>query len=572
MPEAPEVYYFYLKLLRLIAELTDPITGENPYAQLLLLPRCFAIGTAARSYDTISHDKSEFDQALEPPDPEYSSERNEFDIRSAKENHCLSLVNRPLKRGPLHAAVRGKCLVIAAGHHAVSFNFGLEACLYVLPIDYFYDILTGDRPGPNPDKAKARCMQSFKLPRYLIEETRRSEDKSTDGHIINIFCSFLTERHAIIVSDFSRLVRLHVTSLSRFWTAADLKVRSHHWKYTLFVAFPDGPDWVSERPNAYAALDRYRDKVLDGTVTSPKFMVDAIGSNSTMAFGGFGHHLANDFLHFVLIHPLLSPYTVCSDEAMWGRLRGHIATYMAQWQSNTYIEHCCQSGNSRNPFAFNATQERNCHTGYVAVHTKKMVRIYKDQYNQLASLGLFDPDHTIGEAYQADPSALIISKAHVKRSYRDVEVIMWEQVSSNAHKPLRAFSVIHANPLAGSAGWVKSSSLQSVGWKDLWTKGVVTTIGTASFGEMMGNKPDAEKEREKIVTRGRPRKAECTGLPGCPCKTNITIEKRLQVPKGLFKRARSESVDACGDEEEPQSNSNAPRMTRAATKRAKLGM
>lgn len=43
---------------------------------------------------------------------------------------------------------------------------------------------------------------------------------------MNIFCAFVTEKNAILVTDFARLVRMHVISRSEVWTAEDLAVGS----------------------------------------------------------------------------------------------------------------------------------------------------------------------------------------------------------------------------------------------------------------------------------------------------------------------------------------------------------
>ncbi|KAJ3526413.1 hypothetical protein NMY22_g10175 [Coprinellus aureogranulatus] len=573
MPEDPEVYSFFLQVQRLVEELTDPVTGELPY-DLYLLCRCFALGTPEKPYETLSHNKAEFDQDCEPPDPEYASKRNQYDLHSAKDYGCLPLVDRQLKAGPLHVAIRGKCLVIAAGHHAVSFSLGLEACLYVLPIAMFEELLEGDAPGPNKAKAKARRMRTFKFPTQLIEETRRAANQGKAWRLrshfdkvrptlaangkpnkqsINMFCAFLTKTHAVVVSDFSRLVRLHVTSLSRFWTAEDLEVGSHYWKHALFSKFPDGPDWNFEAAEARIALEEFRRAVLAKPPKpheSQTAIVEAIACNSTMAFGGFGRHLANDFLHEVLIHPLLPVYTVCSDDAMWGRIASHIAPYMAQWRSPEFVSRCCVRTNSLNPFTFNESQEYNYHTQYVKVHTKKSIRMYEAQYNQFVSLGLLDPSHTIGQPYQADPSAFIHKREYTKTTYRDVPVVMWEKTSLK----LQAFSVIVAQP--PELEWVESSDA----WKDLRTKGNTTTIGTASFKEMVQNKPVPVAR-----SRGRPRKPQPTGKPGRP--RTSTTEKRLQVPKGLMKRPRSESPVADGSNGQcVPALSISPRRTRSAKK------
>ena len=211
----------------------------------MLFPRTFAIGTPQKSYETISLNQSAFDQTLEPKDPSYVP--NKYDMLTPKSYSCEALTDRPLQPGPLHPAIRGKCIVIAAGYvglliysssssltnlfpttqYAVSINFGLEACLYSVPLSIFQDLLANDSPGNNPDKRKAQRLRTFKFPRYLIEESRQAPEGKEDTQSINIFCAFIMKKKVILVSDFSRLIRLHITSISRFWTADDLAVGSH---------------------------------------------------------------------------------------------------------------------------------------------------------------------------------------------------------------------------------------------------------------------------------------------------------------------------------------------------------
>ena len=115
-----------------------------------------------------------------------------------------------------------------------------------------------------------------------------------------------------------------------------------------------------------------------------------------MAFGGFGRHLANDFLHEVRIHPLLSPFAVCSDSAMWGRLVSTITPYMMQWRSPNFVRKCCVEVNSLNPFTFNGLQEHNYHSEFIRVHAKTSVRLSITEYNCFVGEGLLDPNHIIG--------------------------------------------------------------------------------------------------------------------------------------------------------------------------------
>lgn len=213
-------------------------------------------------------------------------------------------------------------------------------------------------------------------------------------------------------------------------------------------------------PAREALLD-WRRRVLDGTASGTDAIVKAITTNKSMAFGGFGRHLANDFLHVVKIPPLLSARTVCQSDRMFESIMDHIFVYMAQWSSDRFIKQCCTDVNSSNPFTFNASQERNYHSGYVYVHAKDMIRVTVDEYNGFVELGYLDPDHTIGvfyafissfplsqceplgQPYTVNPSSLATRRSDLPGGgYKFLKVHQYEEVGKK--RPLRAFSVILA--------------------------------------------------------------------------------------------------------------------------------
>ncbi|TEB37826.1 hypothetical protein FA13DRAFT_1867608 [Coprinellus micaceus] len=558
MPEDPEVRSFHLRSTRGIQRVAKK-QGGQPTARLIILPRSWAEGTWEKPYSTISEDRSRFNEALEPPDPEYAATCNAHDLRSAKLNGCLHLLDRPLQPGPIYVAKRGKCLVIAAGYHAVSINFGLEASLWVVSRSIFDDLLENDAPGPNPDKAKAQRLRTFLFPEYLIEPSRRAPVGSRNTQSINIFCAWLVGDSVIIISDFSRLVRLHFTSLDRFWTQDDLNIGSYHWRNTIFSAFPDGPDMVLEPIPAREALLDWRRRVLDGTASGTDAIVKAITTNKSMAFGGFGRHLANDFLHVVKIPPLLSARTVCQSDRMFDSIMDHIFVYMAQWSSDRFIKQCCTDVNSLNPFTFNASQERNYHSGYVYVHAKDMVRVTVDEYNGFVELGYLDPDHTIGAFYTFISSFTLSQCEPLGGGYKFLKVHQYEEVGKK--RPLRAFSVILAK-FPKTDMWRPSTE----NWTDIRMRGLATTLGPASFREAMQNRPLFGPAVPKLVRGpGRPAKPERTGKGGRP--RTSTCEAQLQIPKYLTtgrKRKRSPSPEP---EPEPEPATLSPRKTRSSSRR-----
>ena len=176
---------------------------------------------------------------------------------------------------------------------------------------------------------------------------------------------------------------------------------------------------------AFAQLDTFRAKILakpptvstkrkDKAKKRLKTIVEAITLNSSGAFGGFGHHLANDFLFYVAIHPCLAVYTVCADDAMWRRLREGIVPYMSTWKTKQYTNRCVFDANSPNPFAFSEVSNNNYLTTFTKVYYKRWVRMSKSLYNLYVSLGYLSKTHIVGEStvsdFRAQDSLLYIAR------------------------------------------------------------------------------------------------------------------------------------------------------------------
>ncbi|KAH6894948.1 hypothetical protein BKA70DRAFT_1032085, partial [Coprinopsis sp. MPI-PUGE-AT-0042] len=363
-----------------------------PPAHLVVVPRCFCEGTKNKGYQSLTFENHGYTSSTEPTSSNFTPNRH--DLQSARRIKCTHLVDRPLQRGPLHVTTRGKCMVIAAGHHAVTVNFGLEATVYVLTIADFHAILEGDAPGPNKDKGKASRLRVFNLPdRFIEQDSVRAGEKQ---RTVTILAAFVMENHAIVITDFARLMRLHVSSRDTMWTDADLAVGSYWWREVLWVKFPDGPDWYYERTEAIQALRAWRQRMQNEEAGFNQPIVKALTLNTSMAFGGIGRHLANDLLFKAAIHPGLSSIYVCEHEQTWSRLESTITTYMDSWYSPTFAKNCSGDVNSLNPFAFNFTSNNNYLKMYTLVYYKKDVWVDKDLYNLYLRLGYLDENHIVG--------------------------------------------------------------------------------------------------------------------------------------------------------------------------------
>ena len=112
MPEAPEVVKFMTHIGRAISK-EFKLAGEA-IGYLMIIPRCFAEGTATRSYGTCSIAFSDFSHSQEQKVPDYIP--NEHDMSRSIGKPWQYLIDRPLVPGPVSTARRGKALVIAAGY------------------------------------------------------------------------------------------------------------------------------------------------------------------------------------------------------------------------------------------------------------------------------------------------------------------------------------------------------------------------------------------------------------------------------------------------------------------------
>ena len=90
------------------------ILNDSLPARIVLFFRSGTVGTAVKDYASFSWLRHGYTSDLEPLDPLFQP--NEHDLKSAKRNNCLPLADRKLLPGPLHAAVRGKAMVVAAGY------------------------------------------------------------------------------------------------------------------------------------------------------------------------------------------------------------------------------------------------------------------------------------------------------------------------------------------------------------------------------------------------------------------------------------------------------------------------
>lgn len=143
---------------------------------------------------------------------------------------------KPLTAGEVHVAVRGKEMVVTGAHvsscssclscvnmsiqHCNCLHFGLQADIRSMELRFWPGTVSTCVPGPNDDPHKAECMRSFVIPPELYEKGSREDG---EPRLINIFAALVCQDRVFVISDTDRIVRMHVTSLNRHWTADDLK-------------------------------------------------------------------------------------------------------------------------------------------------------------------------------------------------------------------------------------------------------------------------------------------------------------------------------------------------------------
>ena len=102
--------------------------------------------------------------------------------------------------------------------HALCVSLGLEAHVFGMSREDFFEIVTKDIPGPNGDASKAEKIRTFLIPECLIVPN----SSSTRPRTIKIFAAFISSDWVYVLSDFAGLVRMSVRSKQSPWNQDDL--------------------------------------------------------------------------------------------------------------------------------------------------------------------------------------------------------------------------------------------------------------------------------------------------------------------------------------------------------------
>ncbi|PPQ74876.1 hypothetical protein CVT26_011472 [Gymnopilus dilepis] len=235
--------------------------------------------------------------------------------------------------------------------------------------------------------------------------------------------------------------------------------------------------------------------------------------NRFLCFSGIGKYTANEILHELAIFPGTPSYFICCNGKRYADFKEGIRRYVKQFSTDEYLSRASSVPNTNNPVSFNEHLNTLYLRKYVKVYRRRMAVVPRDLYNKYLSLGLLDPNHTIGRPYQFDKSKLLPEN----KKWKYLPVLRY-------HKPLAAYTIIAAKP-PEEWGTFPAPSYVST---DINEFGYATTIGPAQFRVQLLNRPDFRNIEPGFFKPGRP-KTERTGRRGRPRKglTRKRVKKML---------------------------------------------
>ncbi|KAK6980542.1 hypothetical protein R3P38DRAFT_3118132 [Favolaschia claudopus] len=441
---------------------------------LVVFPRTWAEGTARKPHETFSIDVGDYTDSLEPIPVKVS----EYDEEKPADDCSWAIPHRPkLAPGPVH--------------HALVCRLGLEGSILVMTRSDYEEVTSVCVPGNNPNKSKAARLRSFLVPERFVEPGARLKDEDFK---VNILAAVVMETHAIVI---------HVVSSARKFEKADLRPGSEMWRDRLWAKWGGAPDWVYETDAALASLDEWHASVLSSEQRTP--ILDVLNTSDSFA-SGLGQHMA--------IHPDMPSFDLCADAALYARFRNHLPNFMRTFVSASYLERCGLAANSSNPFIFNEHSHNNFIRGFVKVYRKAKVHVPANLYNSYQSQGLLDPDHIIGTPYLQpwDPAGY---------TYKVAPVRFLPDKNNNR------YTIICAQP---PETW-ESAHTQEAPFDDVSDAGFSSTLGPASFVEVLRNKLDPEeiaRLRQGKTRATLARYPQRTGNRGRP-KNPLTLKVKRRI-------------------------------------------
>ncbi|PPQ78598.1 hypothetical protein CVT26_005316 [Gymnopilus dilepis] len=476
--------------------------------------------------------------------------------------------------GPLTCRARGKILVMAAGKHAVTICLALETSIIGMPTSTYRRIIQeglvhlreGDKTGPK--------LPTFRIPSDMIAPRSSKQD-----HAIRIVAAFVSEKWTWTINDFTSLVRLHVTSRDRPWSAEEIQPANKEIWDLLLERYNSGPDLLLEWDEASERMDKWRDWVIrtyrrrtsntGGGAHARKATTRKLSSQTTrlrVAKGKAQSKITSYFSSTSASPNLAADNEQVDDDEDSPTLRlnpiRHELTKnrflcfsgIGKYSANEILHElaifpgtpsyfiCCDNKRysdfkegirryvqqfSTDEFLSRASSVPNTNNPLAfnehlnTLYLRKYVKVYRRRM-AVVPRELYNKYVKLG---LLDPNHTIGQPYRYTESMLLPENRKWKYVPVlRYHKPLAAYTIIAAKIPEEWGAFPKPSYVMT----DINEFGYATTIGPAQFRVQLLNRPDFRNIEPGFFKPGRP-KTEHTGRPGRPRKglTRKRVKKLL---------------------------------------------
>ncbi|KAI0681756.1 hypothetical protein BC835DRAFT_1425269 [Cytidiella melzeri] len=548
MPEGPALLAWAHRMKRTVSachkdKAKTPVTGR-----ILIMPRCFSVGTEAKGYVTCRALRDGNYQSAMDATTDVQQEHlwpSEMDHERSAGMEWEYLL-QPRRYSKLAVSVCGKTLAISAGHHLVFVNFGLEASVMKVTANDFEKIAgrSQDIEGPNSDQDKASQMRSFAIPDGYKDPMSVNPDALSR---LNIFLVLECSNGDVwLFVDHVRLIRFEVHSRHTEWEAEDLALASEVWLTAWNGKY--GPDWFQETTRPSAALHLWRTKkqnlLRSGkcSKTSTTMILDAMCEDMT-TFNGSGKHTATDVLHEIGLLPYMPLAEVVRSDEIFARFHDGLLAYTAKFKEKKYVERVACESNDPNPFAFHHGSNDAYIGSYVAVYRRQQVKVTKAVYNPYVSQG----------------TPYCGNMKPVPDTGGSIWVYVYYHLCPDSSKETKGvYSIILAAP---PRSWKVARWKPTAVEKDVHAEGRKTTLGSAQFAQYNANITHVTTGNQPLAAiRGR-RPVIRTGKRGRPLKAKTLAEREALEKRGthvVYPEAQLARIQKVFDDRAAIANPNAP--------------
>ncbi|KAH9919241.1 uncharacterized protein B0H18DRAFT_651148 [Fomitopsis serialis] len=521
MPEYPE-YQAFAHHFRVFMREYQVNHGARPKGYVQLIPRAFALGSDEHPYTTCTVDTSAYSGATDFPT---DIEIHEHDVRRAAGQPYAYLL-RPQPPDDVLVAVRGKQIAFALGRDCFTIHLGLEGHIHSVTLEEWKQIYAGDVEGTNEEPGRAQLMRQFRIPPEFI---KAGTSKVTDRRVTVHMALYFGNRVWLLI-DFSRLARIHVTSVDTPWSQTDMVPGGPRYE-EIWQYFGDGPDINLEPVRFMANLDKFHNRILSGLeyedASTP--IVSWLCKRGDIC-NGIGRHTASDLVHFWGLAPSMPTSLVFRYH--YDVVKSLFPAYMAYWVSDKYLKDCCGAANSLTVFAWNSTSCHKYRQRCLLVFRKAETTVNVSIFNRHARNGNLDPDHVLGKPYDVERAKQFISS----NRERVLNVPVHHMLDKGKH--IDAYTIVVAK---SPTSWFDGTMRMA---KDVIEFGRASKIGPSEFNALNQNMPDLKAAIEQRRRGGRPRK-ERTGQRGRPSVAPKIAELRKAlkpIPARILEARQAQSA------------------------------